>query len=119
MFKFKINEKKVVLGTVGALIGSAAVFGGVVSAGVTTGLFSSLGVGMLLLKVRKKYPRVWNWIINEPLLPDLVISLILATIVGSGTATGIIAAAAAGLFVSAGLCIGKMHLESGLEIVSQ
>lgn len=108
---FNINEKKVVLGTVGALAGASIMFGGVVAAGVTTGLFSALGVGMVLVKAKDKFPRVWKWIIDEPLLPDLIISVSLTILMSSATATGIIAGASAGLFVSAGLFAFK-HISS-------
>lgn len=99
------NLNQFMYGSVGVLVGSGLFFGGVVASGVTTGLFSTLGVGMILLKLRQSCPRVWRWIVKHNVMSDLILSALLAYIVGSGTATGIIAGAASALFCSVGITL--------------
>jgi hypothetical protein len=95
--------KNFVYGSVGVLIGSGVCLGGIIASGVATGLFSSLGVGMILYKLKDSCPRLWAWILKHYIFSDLVLSILLAYLVGSGTAVGIIAGSASALFVSAGI----------------
>lgn len=92
-----------VLSSVALLIGSSLFIGGAVAGGIFTGLISALGLGLILIKVRNHFPKVWKFVLRHPIMTDVVLSSLLAFLLVNNTVTGLVSAAGAGLFVSAGL----------------
>lgn len=104
-------EDKVLLSAGTVMVGSVLVLGGTLAVGVVTGFMSAVALGILLVKVRTFYPRVWGLICKHPIASDVVISGALFLLVASSTATGVVAGAAAGLFASMGLNLGIRFLD--------
>lgn len=91
--------------SIGLLLGSSLYIGGAVAGGIYTGLISALGMGLILIKLKDSFPKVWGKMLKHPILTDIVLSSLLAALLINNTVTGIISAAGAGLFVSAGITI--------------
>ncbi len=89
------------------LLGSSFYIGGVVAGGIYTGLISAMGTGLILFKLKDTYPRVWAWMMKHSIMTDLLLSGLLAALLINNTVTGIISAAGAGLFVSAGITLAS------------
>lgn len=93
--------------------------GGSVVSGVFTGAISTLGVALILLKIRDGSPRLFNWIIRHNIMTDIFLSVILVYLMGTTTVTALISGASAALFCSAGITyLGKiMNKETTSGIV--
>lgn len=89
------------------LLGSSLYIGGVVAGGIYTGLISAMGVGLILFKLKDAYPKAWDWMLRHSIMTDVLLSGLLAALLVNNTVTGIISAAGAGLFVSAGVAIAS------------
>lgn len=110
------NDDKVVYSSIGVLIVGSIWIGGQVSAGIFTALISAVGVGMILIKIKGSFPKVWDYMMRHPIMMDILFSAILGFLLINQTVTGIISAAAAGLFVSAGIGISaKFHVPKSTE----
>lgn len=96
-------EEVILLGAGVGLIGIAAIIGSQVAAGVFTGFVSAAGIAYTIFKTRRDAPRVFNLIVDRPLLSDVVIDAGVFLIVGGTTVTGIVAGASASLFTSIAL----------------
>ena len=88
---------------------------GVLATGITTGVVTTLGFAFLLIKMRssKVGGLIWNFLLSHPVMADLIISLVFIALMGTATATGIIAGATAAVLASAlisfsGKVIGKV-----------
>ena len=99
------NENFVIYGSVGLLIVSSLWLGGAIAAGVLIALISTLGVGLILLKIRMSFPKVWLWFKRHPLLADIIFSGGMALVLLNGSVTGLVSSAAVGIFVSLGLSL--------------
>lgn len=97
------NAVKLIYGSIGLLILSSMYIGGAVAGGIFTGLISAIGLGLILIKIKTFFPRIWAFIRSHPILSDVFFSSTLAFFLVNNTVTGIVSAAGAGLFVSAGL----------------
>ena len=96
-------EEIVLLGAGIGLIGVATIIGSQIAAGVFTGFMSAAGIAYTIFKARREAPRLFNLIIDRPLLSDVVIDAGVFLIVGGATVTGIVAGASASLFTSISL----------------
>ncbi len=96
--------------------------GGILATGITTGIISSVGLGYVLLKMRngEKGARVWNTIIENQAIADLVISLGFILLMGTATSTGIISGAVAAICSSCLITFGGKFLGRvpGVESIS-
>lgn len=105
------NDDKVIYSSIGMLIVGSVWIGGQVSAGIFTALISAVGVGMVLIKIKGSFPRVWDYMMRHPIMMDILFSVTLGFLLINQTVTGIISAAAVGLFISAGIGVAaKFHL---------
>ncbi|PIK15099.1 hypothetical protein [Halobacteriovorax sp. JY17] len=94
------------------ILGIGGIFlGGTVLNGVFVGAMSTLGIGMLLFKLRKNHSRTFNLIIEHNIISDIVLSSLLVFIMGTSTVTSIISGASAALFCSAGLSYLSRYLK--------
>jgi hypothetical protein len=110
------NDDKVVYSSIGILIVGSVWIGGQVSAGIFTALISTVGVGMIFVKIKGSSPRTWDYMMRHPIMMDILFSVVLGFLLINQTVTGIISAAAAGLFVSAGIGIAsKFHINEYRE----
>lgn len=96
-------EEVILLGAGIGLIGIAAIIGSQVAAGVFTGFISACGIAYTIYKTRRDAPRLFNFIMDRPLLSDVLIDAGVFLIVGGTTVTGIVAGASASLFTTIGL----------------
>lgn len=96
-------EEIIMIGAGLGLIGAAAIIGSQVAAGVFTGFVSAVGIAYTIFKARKDAPRIYNFIVDRPLMSDVVIDVGVFLIVGGTTVTGIVAGASASLFTSISL----------------
>lgn len=103
-------EDKVLTGTGVLLLGSVLFLGGTLAVGAVTGLLSAVALGVIILRVREFYPKLWLFICRHPILSDVAISGALFFLVSSNTAVGVIAGGAAGVFSSIGLNLCIRHL---------
>lgn len=102
------NLDQVTYTSVTVLAVGGVFLGGTVLNGVFVGAMSTLGVGMLLFKLRESYPKIFELIIKHNIISDLILSALLVFIMGTSTVTSIISGASAALFCSAGLSyLGK------------
>lgn len=97
------NLKNISYGAVGVLSLGGLLLGSTTLNGVFVGAMSALGAGLILLKLKDRFPRLFRFIVRHNMLSDLVLSLLMVLVIGTGTITGIIAATSASLFISAGL----------------
>ncbi|MFT6632885.1 MAG: hypothetical protein ACJAS4_002853 [Bacteriovoracaceae bacterium] len=97
------NAKKIVFGSVIGLSVGGVMLGGIVMNGVFVGAMTTLGVGLLFIKLQDSSPWLWRWLINHPLFLDMALSAALVLLLGTGSGTSVIGGAAAALFCSAGL----------------
>ncbi len=81
---------------------------GILTIGIVTGLISSIGLGYVLLKMRsgKIGARVWNTIMENQAMADIVISFGFIFLLGTTTSTGIISGAVAAIASSAMITFG-------------
>ena len=100
-----MDNNLIIYSSIGLLIFSSIYIGGAVAGGIFTALISALGVGLVLIKTKDRFPKVWRFIVVHPIMSDIFFSGLLAFLLINNTVTGIISAAGAGLFVSAGLSI--------------
>lgn len=109
-------EEIILLGAGIGLIGVAAIIGSQVAAGVFTGFVSAAGIAYTIFKTRKDAPRIFNLIMDRPLLSDVVIDVGVFLIVGGTTVTGIVAGASASLFSTIALSglrrLGRVEVQS-------
>ena len=89
------------------LVGSSFYIGGVVAGGIYTGLISAMGTGLILFKLKDSCPGVWKWMLKHSIITDVLLSGLMAALLINNTVTGIISAAGAGLFISAGITIAS------------
>ena len=77
--------------------------GGILATGITTGIVSVVGLGYVLLKSRtgEKGARLWNTILENQAVADMIISLGFVLLMGTTTSTGIISGAVAAICSSA------------------
>ena len=85
--------------------------GGTVLNGVFVGAMSTLGVGMLLFKLKESHPKLFRLIVEHNIISDVVLSVLLVFIMGTSTVTSIISGASAALFCSAGLSYLSKYLK--------
>lgn len=97
------SARKVIYGSVIGLSVGGAMLGGMVLNGVFVGAMTTLGVGLLFIKLKDSSPWLWRWLINHPLFLDFALSTALVLLMGTSSVTSIIGGAAAALFCSAGL----------------
>jgi hypothetical protein len=97
------TEDYFLIGTSLIMVAGVIFLGGTLAVGIITGAISAASLGILLMKVKKYYPRIWTFICKHPLFSDITISSCLFLLIASNTATGVIAGAAAGLFSSIGI----------------
>ncbi len=91
-----------------AVVGAAVAIGSTVASGVATGAISAIGIGFTIWHTRKHAPRLWNMMVEHPLATDVVLDVGVFVLVGSATATGLIAGCSASLFTSLGVtCMRK------------
>lgn len=110
------NDDKVVYSSIGILIVGSVWIGGQVSAGIFTALISAVGVGMVLVKIKGSSPKTWDYMMRHPIMMDILFSVLLGFLLINQTVTGIISAAAAGLFVSAGIGLAsKFHVSNSTQ----
>lgn len=107
------SSELVMGGTLVVLLGSAFFIGGTLAVGVMTGIAAAIASGVLLWKCRKYKPRLWNTMMDHPLLTDLGLSAFFILTVAPMTATGLIAGiTAAGVATvgieAAGKYVGKV-----------
>lgn len=102
----KIEDGFLVASVSVLIIGSVYV-GGIVVAGVFTGLVASLGLGLIFLKLSYCFPRLWGVLIERQISMDIICSLLLGYLLINGSVTGLIAATSAALFVSVGVYFAK------------
>lgn len=110
------NLRKIVYGSVVGLSVGGVCLGGMVMNGVFVGALTTLGVGLLFIKLKDSSPAIWRWLLNHPLFLDMVLSSALVFLMGTSSVTSLIGGAAAALFCSAGLQYFKEN--SGTELVT-
>jgi hypothetical protein len=111
------NAKKVVYGSVIGLSVGGAMLGGMVLNGVFVGAMTTLGVGLLFIKLKDSSPWLWRWLLSHPLFLDMALSTALVLLMGTSSVTSIIGGAAAALFCSAGLQFMKER--SSFDLVAK
>ncbi len=99
----KKNFTDLTYGSIAVLGGGALFLSSTIASGIYVGMISTLGVGLLLIKLKDSSPWLFNWILRHNIMSDLVLSVLLVFIMGTSTVTSIIAGASAALFCSAGL----------------
>ncbi|MBH46587.1 MAG: hypothetical protein CME71_00290 [Halobacteriovorax sp.] len=109
-----ITEDRILIGSAIVLFSSMIFIGSTLSVGIMTGLMSSMGLAIILIKVQNCYPHYWAIMCKHPILSDFTISTTLFMLVASSTATGVIAGASASLFASIGLTMWFKYSEEGL-----
>lgn len=97
------NMRKIVYGSVIGLSAGGVMLGGMVMNGVFVGALTTLGVGLLFIKLKDTSPAIWRWLLNHPLFLDMALSTALVLVMGTSSVTSLIGGAAAALFCSAGL----------------
>lgn len=108
------TQRVFAISSVTLLMGSSLYIGGVVAGGVYTGLISAMGLGLILIKFKDSFPRAWRIMLRHHILTDIALSSFLAAILINNTVTGIISAAGAGLFVSAGITLAAKSASRSL-----
>ncbi|EQC44578.1 hypothetical protein M899_2464 [Bacteriovorax sp. BSW11_IV] len=99
----KNNFTDITYYSIGALGVGAVILGGTVANGIFVGGMSTLGVALLLIKLKDSNPRIFYWILKHNIMSDLILSVLLVMLMGTSTVTAIISGASAALFCSAGL----------------
>lgn len=97
------NTKKLIYGSIAGLSVGGLMLGGMVLNGVFVGAVTTLGVGLLFIKIKDSSPWLWRLLINHPVFLDLALSAGLVMLMGTASVTALIGGAAAALFCSAGL----------------
>jgi len=106
----KMNE--LTYGSIVALSAGAILLGGTVANGIFVGGMSTLGVALLLIKLKDSNPKIFYWILKHNIMSDLILSVLLIFMMGTSSVTAIISGASAALFCSAGLMyLGKFLKE--------
>lgn len=99
----KNNFADITYYSVGALGIGAIMLGGTIANGIFTGAMSTLGVALLLIKLKDGNPRIFYWILRHNIMSDLILSVLLVLLLGTGgSVTSIVSGASAALFCSAG-----------------
>ncbi len=103
------SDDKVIYSSIGVLIVGSVWIGGQLAAGIYVALITTVGVGMVLIKVKNSFPRVWKYMMMHPIVMDILFSTVLGFLLINQTVTGIVSAAAVGLFISAGIGIAAKN----------
>lgn len=103
------KEDLLLIGTGVVVIGAGAYIGSQVAAGVFVGAITAAGATYTIYKTRQHAPRLFNVIVDKPLLSDIAIDATVFVLIGGATVTGITAGASASLFTSIGIsCLRKL-----------
>lgn len=93
-----------------ALLASVFLIGGTIATGVITGLFAAVGFGFLLYKTRKYKPKVWNTMMDHPIMTDIGLSAGAILLIAPTTLGGLVAGISCGVFASAGISFANKFL---------
>ena len=110
-FSENIDPEKTMLIAVSLITVMAAIFiGGVLSTGILAGFFLASGILLLVFKLKREAPKIWNTMLEHEFETDILLSCAIALVAGPGSATGLIAAGAAAIMVSGTLKYFKATL---------
>lgn len=87
------------------------VLGGTIANSVFLGLTGAASIGLILIKLKKSFPRTYKFILRHDITSDIVFSLLIVLLLGTSTVTSALGAMAASLIVSCGILYLKKQSE--------
>jgi len=97
-------------GVLVVMLGTSIFVGGTLAVGVLTGIGAAIFSGILLYKTKKYRPKVWNTMMDHPLLTDMGMSTFFVLTIGSMTATGLIAGITAAGVTTVGIDLATKYI---------
>lgn len=102
-----IDSDLIIGGVCLSLVISVFIIGGTIATGVITGLVATIGLGFFVHKMHRHAPKYWNWMIDNPIKSDILVSGFFLTTLASMTLGGLVAGVSATVFSTGGLQLAR------------
>lgn len=110
------NLDNITYSSIGVLAVGGIVLGGTIANSVFLGLTGAASVGLILIKFKKSFPKIYKFILRHDIMSDVAFSLLLVLIIGTSTVTSVLGAMAASLLASCGILYLKRVSEAELPV---
>jgi hypothetical protein len=105
------NLDNITYSSILVLTAGGVILGGTIANSVFLGLTGAASVGLILIKFKKSFPKIYKFILRHDIMSDIVFSLLLLLIIGTSTVTSVLGAMAASLLASCGILYLKRQSE--------